>query len=253
MIDFFIIILIPILGLLLYMYLLAKRNIVVEKELFFSDLPKNFSGMKIFFISDIHFRNVHEKILKKIAGKVDFIIIGGDLLEKKVPFERVEQNVCHLTKIAPTYFVWGNNDYEGDVEKLLQIFHEKNVKVLKNEAVLLKREKDTIALAGIDYGKKRMNIEKTLKEAGKHFTIFVSHSPDVRKMLPKKSHIRLFLSGHTHGGQIRFLCVGIREKGKLAKENGMWVLISNGYGTTGLPFRLGARPQTHLLTLKIKQ
>ena len=30
----------------------------------------------------------------------------------------------------------------------------------------------------------------------------------------------------------------------------MTMLISNGYGTTGVPLRLGAKTETHLLTIK---
>ena len=69
----------------------------------------------MFFISDIHRRIVSESIIEEVSGKVDVVIIGGDLLEKGVPMERVKENIKKLKKLGPILFVWGNNDYEVDV------------------------------------------------------------------------------------------------------------------------------------------
>lgn len=239
-------------ALILYMYIEARRNIVVFHELHFHDLPKSFDGYKIFFISDLHFRIISEVILAKIKGEADLIIIGGDILEKNVQFKNVETNIRKLTEIAPTFFVWGNNDYEGDVERLQQVLQKYQVTILKNDAVSITKNHDRISLIGVDNGKRRVNLQKALKEARDDFKIFVSHTPDIRRQLPKDEGIRLFLSGHTHGGQIRLFGIGIREKGMLKKVGEMWVLISNGYGTTRVHLRLGAKPETHLLTLKTK-
>lgn len=238
------------LSLLAYMYLEANRNHVAYKQLDFIDLPRKFDRFRIFFISDIHFRIISGAIIAKIKNEVDMIIIGGDILEKRVPFVNVEENLKKLTEIAPTYFVWGNNDYEGDVERLTACLLKYGVTILKNEAVSIKRGDECISLIGVDNGKQRVNLTKALSEAKDDFKIFVSHTPEIRHDLPKSSGIRLFLSGHTHGGQIRLFGFGIREKGKFAKEGDMWVLISNGYGTTTVPLRLGAKAETHIIILR---
>lgn len=252
MIDLFLFIMIGLFMFLIYMVFQAFRNHVSKHELFFEDLPEAFHGYRIFFISDIHFRIVNKKIINEINKETDIIIIGGDLLEKKVPISNVVKNIKLLTNIAPTYFVWGNNDYEGNVAQLTALLKKHGVEILDNRAITLRKNRESISLIGVDNGKKRMDLSKALAEAKEPFKIFVSHTPEVRHKLPREIGIRLFLSGHTHGGQIRLFGFGIREKGMLQQDGNRWVLISNGYGTTFLPLRFGAKAETHLITLKIK-
>ena len=47
-----------------------------------------------------------------------------------------------------------------------------------------------------------------------------------------------------------FLGLVLMKKGHLKKENDLTVLISNGYGTTGVPLRLGAKAETHLISIE---
>ena len=132
-----VIILVLILGacLLLYMVREAFLNNVIFHELTFSDFPESFKQVSIFFISDIHKRLISDKIINDVMGKVDIVIIGGDLTEKNVPMERVKKNLNKLKSLGPVYFVWGNNDYETDFRMLDAIFLDSGVKVLDNTAV----------------------------------------------------------------------------------------------------------------------
>ena len=85
--------------------------------------------MKIFFISDIHRRKVSEKSYEQIQGKVDIVIIGGDLTERE-SLERVKDNIIELKKLGPVFFVWGNNDYEVEVPLLDAMILNQGVKGL---------------------------------------------------------------------------------------------------------------------------
>ncbi|WP_096200971.1 metallophosphoesterase [Bacillus sp. FJAT-45350] len=239
----------------IYMFVEAHRNRVNMFELFPDAFPKSFDGMKVFFISDIHFRRINEKILEKIRGKADIIVIGGDLLEKKVPFDRVKKNIEVLRSIAPTYFVWGNNDYEGDFRSLDALLLEKNVTILDNKAISLEMENEKIYLLGVDdVGHKRDRLDYALSDCDhSSFRLLVSHNPEIIDKITEDDGIGLLLSGHTHGGQIRFWGFGLGEVGSLKKHGNFLHLNSNGYGTTRVPFRLGAPSETHLLTLRAKK
>ena len=57
------------------------------------------------------------------------------------------------------------------------------------------------------------------------------------------------LAGHLHGGQIRIGPIGIYEKGSYRLKENRAELISNGFGTTGVPLRLGAKSECHIITL----
>jgi uncharacterized protein len=239
--------------LLFYMWLLANRNIVKEGDLSFDDFPKDIEKLTLFFISDIHRRKVSEKLISKVMGKADLVIIGGDLAEKGVSFEQISENIDALKAVGPIYFVWGNNDYEIDYHRLDSLLLEKGVKILDNTSVHFEsRSGEKISLLGVDdMSDDRDRLDLALLDAGKDsFKILVCHNPRIVKKIKKEHKIQLLLSGHTHGGQIRFLNFGFYEKGKLSDNGICTMLISNGYGTTGVPLRLGAEPETHLLTLR---
>lgn len=243
-------------GLLFYMWKEANKDKVSEVDLMFEDFPKSFGQITVFFISDIHRRQITDSIVNQMKGKADLVIIGGDLTEKGVPFERVSKNLQSLKRIGPTYFVWGNNDYEVDYHQLDAILLEHGVKILDNTAVILETEnEDKIILLGVDdMNGKRDRLDLALSDGGEQgFKILVSHNPNIIKKINKENRIRLVLSGHTHGGQIRLFNFGFYEKGKIFQTEKATLLISNGYGTTNLPLRLGAPAETHVIRISAKK
>ncbi|MBN8208022.1 metallophosphoesterase family protein [Bacillus sp. NTK071] len=244
-----------VVGLLLlgYMWIEAHLNRVVTQELQIKDLPKSFDSYRIFFISDLHNRLISKRILSKVKNNVDAVVIGGDVMEKGVSFEKVNENLEQLSKLAPCYFVWGNNDYEENPETLEKILLENHIKILKNDAAKIVKNNEAINFLGIDdLSTENASLEQALDAANEHTKILISHNPDVQHDLPENNEIQLILSGHTHGGQIRLLGWGIREKGGTKQVNGTTVVISNGYGTTTLPLRLMAPAETHIFILKRK-
>lgn len=238
--------------LVVYMYKEAFSDRVVYHELTFSTFPKSFGKVNLFFISDIHHRHISESMIEQVKGKVDVVIIGGDLAEKGVPLERVKENILKLKKLGPVLFVWGNNDYELDVPLLDALLLNLDVKVLVNSSILFESEEsDRLYFLGVDdLTTHREDLDAALSETDKSsFKILVSHNPEIKRRIRPEHGISLILSGHTHGGQIRLLGFSLYEKGKLHKDQQMAILISNGYGTTRLPLRLGAKAETHLLTI----
>ncbi|WP_374723259.1 metallophosphoesterase [Peribacillus tepidiphilus] len=239
-------------SILVYMWRIAKSDRIIEHHLQFPSFPESFGKLTIFFISDIHKRVVGEKIIQAAKEKADIVVIGGDLAEKGVPFSRIKENLGRLKEIGPMYFVWGNNDYEIDYHLLDATLLDFGVKILDNTSVTFESyQGDKVCLLGIDYlGANRDNIDLAVMDSAPNsFRILVSHDPSiVRKINPEHS-IDLVLSGHTHGGQIRLLGMGPYELGKVTVENGLTLLVSNGYGTTLVPFRLEAKPETHLIEI----
>lgn len=225
---------------------------VIEQEIAFIDLPKSFDGWRIFFISDIHRRKIPEKLIQMIKGKANLIIIGGDLLEKGVSLKQVEENIKLLKTVAPVYFVWGNNDYEIDYHELDALLLQLGVTILANSAAHF--ESDTgekVALLGVDsVTNNRDRLELAVSDSEDVFRILACHDPKIIEKINKEDNIKFVLCGHTHGGQIRIFNFGMYEKGSLRQADDMWILISNGFGTTLLPFRLGTQAETHLLVLK---
>jgi predicted MPP superfamily phosphohydrolase len=82
--------------------------------------------------------------------------------------------------------------------------------------------------------------------------ILLAHEPDVAKRVPAR--VALQLSGHTHGGQVRFLGWSpVAPSGQLLAYGHICmkhdIVVSGGLGCSIMPFRLGVPPEIVLVTL----
>lgn len=235
------------------MVFLAHHDTIDYRTINDKNLPIDFDGMNIFFISDVHRRKLNMQTLKSIQKEIDIVIIGGDLTEKGVPLERTRMNVKRLKVFkAPIYFVWGNHDPEADLA-LYTLLIEESVTVLADKNKSIQCGKNVINLLGFDYHEDeldRINFdwEKLLDD----YTILMTHVPNAFFELTREQRrrINLVLAGHTHGGQIRVFGLGYYQNGGLSTFENTKVLVSEGYGYTLLPFRLQTQSQCHVLTLK---
>jgi predicted MPP superfamily phosphohydrolase len=228
----------------------AARDIAVnEKQLFFPNLPQDFAGVRILFLSDLHFPGFYgfsELLERHLAGlKFDYCFLGGDF-SNGTGAEPEMVSKC-LTRLIPVlggfcggiYSVLGNHDIY-DTAILLE---KMGVRVLINDSCVIKRGDGRIRLVGLDDHHHFRSLdwrqaEEEIRDA-EEFKILLSHSPDNRKAAAKKGY-SLMLSGHTHGGQI-CLPAGIpimthcRTRGKFAKGywkmNGLIGYTSSGTGT----------------------
>ena len=240
-------------ALFIYMYKLAKKDFLNEVVVTFKDFPSS-DRISLFFISDVHRRIISDSLVDSASGKVDFVLIGGDLTEKGVPINRVRENLQKLKMLGPVYFVWGNNDYEADVRELDALFVKMGIKVLADEGVILETgDGGIINLLGIDFYEPEDRQEGLMKVMDASvegtFKILASHTPSIDGELRREDEVRLVLSGHTHGGQIRLFGFGLYGHGGIHHAGDTVVFTSNGYGTSGIPLRLGAKPEVHIIHL----
>ncbi|WP_284141267.1 metallophosphoesterase [Virgibacillus sp. LDC-1] len=242
-------------GLVLYMLYRAHHDIYDVIKIQDDRFPSALSGYGIFFISDIHRRLIKLSTLKQVdSTRVDCIIIGGDVMEKGVSIHKVQENIRRLKQLqAPIYFVWGNNDNEAAPDKFEKLVIDEGVTILKNAAKTVEKNGESIHFIGLDckkYGKP--NFSEAMKSIVDGYWILITHDPNGFFSLSKreKSRVDTVLAGHTHGGQIRFFGIGPYQRGGLNKYGQTNVFISEGYGYTGVPFRLGTKAECHLLQFK---
>ena len=85
--------------------------------------------------------------------------------------------------------------------------------------------------------------------------ILLAHEPDIFVKVPER--IALTLSGHTHGGQVRFgpwapvvpSQYGARFAYGWVRESGRDLVVSGGLGCSGLPIRFGVPPEITVVDL----
>ncbi|ANU22989.1 metallophosphoesterase [Planococcus donghaensis] len=233
-------------ALLLHMGRNAFSEKLVQKTI---ELPtyKAFKPFNLLFIADVHRRRIKAEL---IDFQVDVIVIGGDLVEKGVPLERVAENIKNLRAHAPVYFVWGNNDREVSEDALRKIFVQHDVVVLDDKSVSLFNNPQ-LRLVGLDhFAYKPDGLKNAFSEVTEQDTVvFVSHTPFDFWKIKRPYSAQLLLAGHTHGGQIRIGPFGMFKKGSIKYKNNRIELITNGFGTTTLHLRLGAPAEYHLLTI----
>ena len=228
----------------------AFRRNVVKHDVKIKSSNYQAKTLKVFFISDIHRRKIDRKLIRKINKDIDLIIIGGDLAEKGVPLSRIASNIRLLSNLGKVYYVWGNNDREAGEREIRRIMKRFHVTILENENFPIPGH-STWGICGTDDPtSENINIDTTLSdiEQYKHI-LLVCHQPKMIREIESYIKPTIMLAGHTHGGQIRIGKFGLFQKGSFQVNAKQAKLISNGYGTSTIPFRLGAPSECHIITV----
>ena len=207
----------------LALYALKIEPLLVEvthTELFLPRLPAAWDGLSVLFLSDPHVWEFGERERRVVAlcaelEKPDLIVWGGDFLGNSrgvVPAVRLVTEIAQLFPETPAFAIWGNAEHKIRKERrawLEALLAEVGVCTLTNESLPLTLRGATITLAGCDdpyYG--HADLDATFAELTPgRFTLLLAHSPQVAA-LAARAGVDLMLSGHTHGGQVRFPLLG---------------------------------------------
>jgi uncharacterized protein len=157
------------------------------------------------------------------------------------------------------WFCMGNHEYfTPDAFSVVEQLAFVGIRTLRNESVRLDHGGESFVLGGIDdlvLGKPDWQF-LTGPAGPPH--LLLAHNPDFFYEAERRG-IGLVLAGHTHGGQIRIpgwppLVRQSRyglDEGVMAFRSSL-IVVSRGLGASGLPWRMGVRPEAVLLTLRAK-
>lgn len=224
--------------------------------------------VRIALLSDIHIGTAAmgperlSRIVEQVnALKPDLVVIAGDFIFGHDPRGAAKLGPAMIGPLrelrAPlgVTAVLGNHDYWTGPQAVRDQLAGAGVTVLENDA----GPRGPIALGGIgDDFSGHADVDATIRAAraiGRPI-VLVTHSPDVAPDLPADA--RLLLAGHTHCGQVLVFGhnvapavsrYGARYRCGLVREGARTVIVTAGLGTSGVPFRLGARPDIWLVTL----
>ena len=225
------------------------------------------SPVRVIQISDLHsasYGKNNKKLLERIeALEPDIIICTGDIVDSaKDDIDYAVSLGEGLSKIAPSYYVYGNNEVETiydfplnekeldkkfgfdknnrDETALLKLEDSFEEKLEKAGIKVLKNKKDTIKVKTTEidvYGVLNSNpssfwsySEKAffdyIYENTENLKITAVHEPFIFEEFNPEFWGDLMLSGHTHGGVMRIPVLGplfTREGGLFPERNGKFV------------------------------
>lgn len=227
--------------------------------------PKSFGPYRILFISDLHIDGLDplaERLISLVSRiDADICLLGGDYrMDMYGPFfnasRKLRDLVSHIRTKDGVYGILGNHD----CIELAPELEQAGIYMLINDAVSIHKNGAVVNIAGVDdphYYKchsLRMAYENI---SSAHFSILVSHSPEIIKDIDGYP-VDLCLCGHTHGGQIRLPGIGaVFTHCRTRREftSGLWHYkgtagyTTSGAGASGVPVRFNCPPEVVLVTL----
>ena len=266
----FILALIGTLCLLYARYISTSGLIIKEYAIKSTELNKDYDGLKIVHVTDLHYGStVFKKELNNVVKetneqKPDLVVFTGDLVEQGVKLknqdiEDIIECFNNFDANIGYYAVKGNHDYENNYFDT--IMAKTKFKVLYNESELLYVNSATpIRIIGYDdllKGKpvydEAFNLPEGMEKAP--YTIVLIHEPDqIDEFKDKHKDFNVVFAGHSHLGQVRFPLVGALWTPIGSKKyydehyivDGKDLYISGGVGTTLLRLRFLNKPSITL-------
>jgi predicted MPP superfamily phosphohydrolase len=250
----------------LYSYYIAHHTVVTEYNLTIRKLNNN---IKAVHWSDVHIghyrtgKYLENLVLSTNKLKADVIFITGDFLDSKFALDK--KYFSPLKKLnAPVYFVDGNHDHATGNNRIYQFMQNAGVNVLNNKIAEYNdlqiiglshmiADRESFDMHASPYKPTIQECLDSLQIDRSKASVILHHSPNGLKYANEKS-VDLFLTGHTHAGQIfpfNFAAHFMFDYNRGLYNTGKTKLIvSEGIGTFGPPFRLGTKSEIIVLNLQ---
>lgn len=240
------------------------------------NLPLSLKDKKLVQVSDIHIgETVEEEYIISQFNKIkklnpEIITYTGDFIspinDNEAPFLQLEKALKHVAigKLA-TIAILGNHDYgsvfqnPGRADSLVNILEKYGIKVLRNESFNV----NGLNIIGIDdYWRGNFRPKTAMSHYNQNLAnLVLVHNPDVCDLEIWNGYDGWILSGHTHGGQVRFPFCKARiipvdnknyDEGLKHLQDGRTLYINKGLGHS-IRVRWNVRPEVTVFTLKKKE
>ncbi|WP_394837963.1 metallophosphoesterase [Pendulispora rubella] len=215
------------------------------------------------FMSEARLRDI---ATRAVAANPDLVLLTGDFLTMESHEARavLARALAPLTALPPgrVFACRGNHDLEAPdtVEGALQ---DIGARLLIDESQVVDTPAGPVQILGIDFhfrdraARTRAACASHPRIPG-HLRLVLLHDPGAFKHLPD-GEADLVLSGHTHGGQLGLLTLGLPHTFVSAftdiPDHGLWALgrnrlyVHRGTGHYGFPLRVGVPGEESLLRI----
>lgn len=212
------------------------------------------------FMSETRLRRIAERA---VAAQPDLVLLTGDFLtmESHDAQAVLARALAPLAQLPGRVFACrGNHDHEAP-ETVAGALRDIGARLLIDEACTLQTEAGLVQILGIDFHF-RERARKTVQACTRHprlegaLRVVMLHDPGAFVHVPD-GEADLVFSGHTHGGQLGLVSLGLPLTVVSAfskiPDHGLWALGKNrlyvhrGTGHYGFPLRVGVPAEESLL------
>jgi predicted MPP superfamily phosphohydrolase len=252
------------------LYGIGRRNSLTHAirkiTLSYPNLPPAFDGFCLMHLSDFHIDGVDglaEALAEVLRGmRPELCVFTGDYrFEDRGPitgvYPRMRRVVEAISAQHGILGILGNHD----AAELAIGMEELGVRMLVNENLEIRRGHDSLWFVGLDdpFDYRCDDLDLALEGVPREaFTILLAHAPEVYQKAAAHG-VDLYLSGHTHAGQIRLPVIGsVKHNSHCPKEfsYGLWKhgdmrgYTTSGVGCSSVPVRFGCPPEIAVIELK---
>jgi predicted MPP superfamily phosphohydrolase len=190
---------------------------MVERTLRLPRLPPAWDGLTVLHLSDLHLNGTPDRdyfrfVMDRCADwEADLVAVTGDVADSWEHMRWVVPVLGRLRWRLAAYAILGNHDHWYDAPYVRRRLRRVGMRVLANSWEQLEVRGQPLVVVG--HEGPWLRPAPDLKGCpppsteGGPFRLCLSHTPDNIRWA-RRNHMDLMLSGHVHGGQIRFPLVG---------------------------------------------
>jgi uncharacterized protein len=236
-------------------------------DIYLNRLPRALDGLKIIHLSDTHhspFTSLeHIRRAIKIANRLkpDMFVLTGDYVSHER--EYIAPVAAELSRLKAEFGVHaclGNHDHWTDADLVTHLFRGEGINVLVNQGFRLEAKGASFWLAGVDdHMVGKTDLPAALRGSfPDEMKLLLAHNPIIFREAARWG-VDLTLSGHTHGGQIKFRDEDKRLLPRRKLTSGLHsrkdsqIYITRGIGTVVVPMRFQCPPEISLLELRASE
>ena len=203
---------------------------------------------------------------RAVEAKPDLVFLTGDFLT----MESQRDPRLLLDALAPlrpyagkTFACFGNHDHESP-EVVRAALRDNGVELLVDAAAEVQTDAGLVQIVGMDFTWRQRaehlaGVTAAFPRTADALRIVLLHDPGAFRHLPEGA-ADLVLSGHTHGGQVGLVSLGVswtmlRLFGLRIPDHGYWargterMYVHRGTGHYGFPLRLGVPAEEGVLRI----
>lgn len=263
-------------GTLLYALQIEPRWIDWRhRRLQIEGLSRAFNGYRLVQLSDLHLAEGKlltpidfQQLIRQVNDlHPDAVVITGDFVSRFDATSRA--GIAELAELQTrdgVFAVSGNHDYWTDIRGVVQAVEAAGVTFLTNAHHLIRRASAELVIAGVDdVWEGAPDLDQALRGVSPETpVILLAHEPNYAEIAVRERRVKLQLSGHSHGGQVRIPGVGPLALPDLAwaypmglyqvpdakqPSHNLWVYTNRGLGLAEMPLRFHCRPEVTIFHL----